>query len=297
MTVQVPLRDPPRGSSTTSVASGVRHQGAGLDACDVRRYKKETLRILAEVILGSGTLAVIGGTVGVITAMCFLTGTEVGLQGYAALIQLGTVGLLGFVSAYFKTAEIVPLVAGIALAATVGWVFTAQLGGDADSEEVDALEAMAIPFLPFLVTTRIFGGLIAIIPLYVVGLLSSYYVTRLTVAQFLGQSEGTFDDYFNQFLPPGDEVWSFGKVPVFVVDLILIIGFHGYNASGGRRRRYRRRPRRVDRHRRESTSSTCSCRWPSGARRPSFGWRADRWASITRRWAWSSSACCSSGAG
>ena len=43
----------------------------------VRRYKKEILRILAEVTLGSGALAVIGGTVGVITAMCFFTGTEV----------------------------------------------------------------------------------------------------------------------------------------------------------------------------------------------------------------------------
>ncbi len=54
------------------------------------RYKKEILRILAETTLGSGALAVIGGTVGVIVAMCFFTGTEVGLQGYAALNQLGT---------------------------------------------------------------------------------------------------------------------------------------------------------------------------------------------------------------
>src|ERR671911_2766346 len=81
----------------------------------VRRYKKEVLRILAEVTLGSGSLAVIGGTVGVITAMCFFTGTEVGLQGYAALNQLGTSAFSGFVSAYFNTREIAPLVAGIAL--------------------------------------------------------------------------------------------------------------------------------------------------------------------------------------
>ena len=142
-----------------------------------RRYKKEILRILAEVTLGSGALAVIGGTVGVITAMCFFTGTEVGLQGYAALNQLGTAAFSGFVSAYFNTREIAPLVAGIALAATVGCGFTAQLGAMRISEEVDALEVMAIPSLPFLVTTRIVGGLIAIIPLYVVGLLSSYFAT------------------------------------------------------------------------------------------------------------------------
>jgi len=61
----------------------------------IRRYKLEILRILAEVTLGSGALAVIGGTVGVITAMCFSTGPEVGLQGHAALNQLGTAAFSG----------------------------------------------------------------------------------------------------------------------------------------------------------------------------------------------------------
>jgi phospholipid/cholesterol/gamma-HCH transport system permease protein len=199
----------------------------------VVRYKKEILRILAEVTLGSGALAVIGGTVGVIVAMCFFTGTEVGLQGYAALNQIGTAAFSGFVSAYFNTREIAPLVAGIALAATVGCGFTAQLGAMRISEEVDALEVMAVPSLPFLVSTRIVGGLIAIIPLYVVGLLSSYFATRLTVTRFFGQSTGTYDYYFPEFLPPQDVLWSFGKVLVFAVTVILIHCYHGYNASGG----------------------------------------------------------------
>ncbi len=197
------------------------------------RYRKEILRILAEVTLGSGALAVIGGTVGVIAALCFFTGTEVGLQGYAALDQLGTANFAGFVSAYFNTREIAPLVAGIALAATVGCGFTAQLGAMRISEEVDALEVMAIPSLPFLVTTRIIGGLVAVVPLYVVGLLSSYFATRLTVVTFFGQSPGTFDHTFDLFLPPGDVLWSFGKVVVFAIVVILIHCYHGYNASGG----------------------------------------------------------------
>ena len=199
----------------------------------IKRYPREIMRLLAEVTLGSGALAVIGGTVGVITAMAFFTGTEVGLQGYAALNQIGTAAFSGFVSAYFNTREISPLIAGIALAATVGCGFTAQLGAMRISEEVDALEVMAIPSMPFLVTTRIVAGLIAIVPLYVVGLLSSYFATRLTVTQFFGQSAGTYDHYFNQFLPPGDVLWSFGKVLVFAVVVILIHCYHGYTASGG----------------------------------------------------------------
>lgn len=199
----------------------------------VRRYKKEIMRLLAEVALGTGALAVIGGTVGVIAAMTFFTGTEVGLQGYAALNQLGTSAFTGFVSAYFNTREIAPLVSAIALAATVGCGFTAQLGAMRISEEVDALEVMAVPSLPFLVTSRIIAGLIAIVPLYVVGLLASYFATRFTVTTVFGQSTGTYDHYFSQFLPPGDVLWSFGKVLVFSIVVILIHCYHGYNASGG----------------------------------------------------------------
>ncbi len=65
----------------------------------ITRYPKEILRLLAEVTLGSGALAVIGGPVGVITAMAFFTGTEVGPQGYAPLNQTGTAGFAGLVSA------------------------------------------------------------------------------------------------------------------------------------------------------------------------------------------------------
>lgn len=199
----------------------------------IRRYPREILRLLAEVTLGSGALAVIGGTVGVILAMTFFTGAQVGLSGYAALNQIGTAAFAGFVSAYFNTREIAPLVAGIALAATVGCGFTAQLGAMRISEEVDALEVMAIPSMPFLVTTRIVAGLVAIIPLYVVGLLSSYFATRLVIRMFYGQSAGTYDHYFNQFLPPGDVLWSFGKVLIFAVVVILIHCYHGFTASGG----------------------------------------------------------------
>jgi phospholipid/cholesterol/gamma-HCH transport system permease protein len=199
----------------------------------IRRYKKEILRLLAEVTLGSGSLAVIGGTVGVIVAMCFFTGTEVGLQGYAALNQLGSSAFTGFISAYFNTREIAPLVAGLALAATVGCGFTAQLGAMRISEEVDALEVMGVPSIPFLVTTRMIAGFVAVIPLYVIGLLSSYAATRLIATGYYGQSKGTYDHYFHLFLPPGDVLWSFGKVMVFAVVIILIHCYYGYTASGG----------------------------------------------------------------
>ncbi|WP_078701362.1 MlaE family ABC transporter permease [Aeromicrobium choanae] len=199
----------------------------------VVRYPREILRLLSEVTFGRGSLAVIGGTVGVIFTMSFFTGVEVGMQGHSALEQLGTSAFAGFFSAYFNTREIAPLVAGIALAATVGCGFTAQLGAMRISEEVDALEVMAIPSLPYLVTTRVIAGMVAIIPLYMVGLMSSYLATRLTITAIYGQSSGTYDHYFDLFLPPEDVLWSFFKVLVFAVLVILIHCYYGYYASGG----------------------------------------------------------------
>ncbi len=199
----------------------------------IRRYKKEVLRLLAEVTFGSGALAVIGGTVGVITFLSFFTGTEVGLQGYAALNQLGTGAFTGFISAYFNTREIAPLVAGLALSATVGCGFTAQLGAMRISEEIDALEVMAVPSLPFLVTTRLIAGFVAVIPLYVIGLLSSYLSTRTIATAYYGQSTGTYDHYFKLFLPPVDILWSFGKVLVFAVVIVMTHCYYGYTAKGG----------------------------------------------------------------
>jgi phospholipid/cholesterol/gamma-HCH transport system permease protein len=199
----------------------------------LRRYMRETMRILAEVSFGSGALAVIGGTIGVMVGMTVFTGTVVGLQGYAALDQIGTAAFSGFASAYINTREVAPLVAGLALSATVGAGFTAQLGAMRISEEIDALEVMGVPSLPFLVTTRIIAGFVAVIPLYIIGLLSSYLASRMIVVYFYGQSAGTYDHYFNLFLPPQDVFWSFGKVLVFAVVIILVHCYYGYRASGG----------------------------------------------------------------
>ena len=199
----------------------------------ILRYKREVVRLLAEVSLGSGALALVGGTIGVIAFLTFFTGTEVGLQGYAALNQLGTANFTAFLSAYFNTREIAPLVAALALSATVGCGFTAQLGAMRISEEVDALEVMGVPSLPFLVTTRMIAGFIAVIALYIIGLMSSYFAARTITTGFYGQSTGTYDQYFHQYLPPIDVIYSFLKVLIFAVIIILIHCYYGYYASGG----------------------------------------------------------------
>ncbi|MCC3327124.1 ABC transporter permease [Nocardia abscessus] len=196
-------------------------------------YRKEVMRLLAEVTFGTGALAVIGGTIGVIVFMSGSVGVVVGLQGFKALDALGSSALTGFLTAYINTREIAPLVAALALSATVGCGFTAQLGAMRISEEIDALEVMAVPGVPFLVTSRVIAGFLAVIPLYIVGLLGTFLASRMISIWFNGQSSGSYDHYFGLFLPPEDVLYSFLKVLVFAFVIIMVHCYYGFHATGG----------------------------------------------------------------
>jgi phospholipid/cholesterol/gamma-HCH transport system permease protein len=199
----------------------------------ITRYSKEIMRLLAEVSFGSGALIVILGTAGVMAALSLFVGSLVGLQGFRALDSLGVEALTGFITAYFNTRDIAPLVAAAALTATLGAGFTAQLGAMRISEEIDALEVMAVPSVPYLVTTRVLAGIIAVIPIYTIGLLASFAASRINVTLINGLPGGTYDHYFNLFLPPSDILYSYLKVVVFASVIILIHCHYGYRAKGG----------------------------------------------------------------
>jgi phospholipid/cholesterol/gamma-HCH transport system permease protein len=199
----------------------------------LRRYGKDVARLVADISFGSGSLLAGGGTVGVIFAMSFVASTQVGLGGYQGLDLIGLSPITGLVAALANTREIAPVVASIALAAKVGTGFTAQLGAMRIGEEVDALESMAVPSLPYLVTTRMIAAFIAVIPLYLIGLFGSYVATGFAVVFLSGQSAGTYDYYFHLLLTPQDVLYSLAKALILAVVVTLVHCFYGYTATGG----------------------------------------------------------------
>jgi phospholipid/cholesterol/gamma-HCH transport system permease protein len=196
-------------------------------------YRKETVRLIAEMTLGSGALLVIGGTVGVAAFLTLASGGVIAVQGYSSLGNIGIEALTGFLSAFLNVRIVAPVIAGIALAATIGAGTTAQLGAQRVSEEIDAFEAMAIHSVAYLVSTRIIAGLIAIIPLYSLSVLAAFFAARFTTVYINGQSRGLYDHYFNTFLNPTDLLWSFLQAIVMAVAVMLVHTYYGYNASGG----------------------------------------------------------------
>lgn len=196
-------------------------------------YRTEVLRQLADISWGSGSLIVGGGTIGVMVLLALSAGTSLGIEGFAGLELVGLAPLTGFVSASVNTRELAPLVAALALAAQVGCRFTAQIGSMRIHEEIDALEVMAVHPLRYLVSTRVIAAMVAILPLYLIGLIGSWIASQVAVTILFGQSPGTYEHYFDTFISGRDVGYSVIKILVFALLVTLIHCWYGYRASGG----------------------------------------------------------------
>jgi phospholipid/cholesterol/gamma-HCH transport system permease protein len=198
-----------------------------------RRYRNVIFNLVSDITIGAGAMIVGGGMVFVIFSMSFFTGTEVGLQGFKGLEQIGAEAFTGLIGSFANTREVTPLIAGVAFAAQVGAGFTAELGAMRISEEIDALEVMSVPSKAYLVATRVVAALLAIIPLYLISLFASFFATKIVSTQFFGLSNGVYDYYFRLYLPPIDVFYSLVKAALFAVVVALIHCYYGYYASGG----------------------------------------------------------------
>jgi len=198
-----------------------------------RGYTKLLFALISDITIGAGAIIVGGGMVFVIFSMSFFTGTEVGLQGYKGLQQIGAEAFTGLVGSFANTREVTPLIAGVAFAAQVGAGFTAELGAMRISDEIDALEVMSVPSFVYLVCTRVLAAFVCIIPLYLFSLYASFFATELVTTKFFGLSPGVYDHYFRLYLPPIDVAYSLAKAGVFAIAVSLIHCYYGYYATGG----------------------------------------------------------------
>jgi phospholipid/cholesterol/gamma-HCH transport system permease protein len=155
------------------------------------------------------------------------------VQGYSSLGDIGIEALTGFLSAFINIRIVAPVIAGIALAATIGAGTTAQLGAMRIAEDIDALEVMAVRSVSYLAATRMIAGIVVIVPLYSLATLASFFSARFTTVYLSGQSRGLYDHYFSTFLIPADLLWSFLQAIVMSIAVMLVHTYYGYNAKGG----------------------------------------------------------------
>lgn len=199
----------------------------------LRSYRKEYTRLLADVAWGNGSLVVGGGTAGVALVLGVVVGVMVGIEGYNFLQLLGLGPAVGIISSLVNTRELAPIACALAFSTQSGCRFTAQLGAMRISEEIDALDSMAIRPIPYMVTTRLMASITAIVPLYVVCLGVSYLSTQIIVSLISGGSMGGYLHYFGLMLSGTEIVYSIIKCVIFVAISSVLQCYYGFYAGGG----------------------------------------------------------------
>lgn len=223
------------GSFLSSVGDKTLFFGRGIRGIPyaMGHFRTEIVRLIAEISMGTGVLAMIGGTLVIVGFLTLATGGTLAVQGYSSLGNIGIEALTGFLAAFINVRISAPVVAGIGLAATFGAGVTAQLGAMRINEEIDALESMGIPAIEYLISTRIVAGMIAIAPLYSIAVILSFVASRFTTVMLFGQSGGLYDHYFNTFLNPTDLLWSVLQALLMAISILLVHTYYGYYATGG----------------------------------------------------------------
>jgi phospholipid/cholesterol/gamma-HCH transport system permease protein len=162
----------------------------------------------------------------------FLGLTMALLTGYQ-LQRFGTERLIpGLVSIAF-TRELGPLITGIMLAARVGAAFTAELGTMTVSEEVEAIEAMGIGPLRFLVAPRMLALFFLMPCLSTISNMAAIFATSLISKAYFSIAFPYFLDLVRDSLLIRDLITGVLKSFLFGLLIAAIACYRGLNVKGG----------------------------------------------------------------
>jgi phospholipid/cholesterol/gamma-HCH transport system permease protein len=174
------------------------------------------------------------GSTAVIMGIAFLAGGSCGLESSSLARAFGASPIAGGFSTWCTLREVVPFVFGYILAAKVGCGMVAELGAMRIDEEVDALEAMGIRSLAWLVATRALACALLLPFVYVLALASAQLAAYLmSVVRFGDVSQGTWELFFFMFQDGWDVLFSLIKGLVIAIFVVVTALYFGYGVRGG----------------------------------------------------------------
>lgn len=171
----------------------------------------------------------------IILLTSFFTGAVFTLQAHRAFAMINVEGLVGGTVGVSLTRELGPTLTGLLVAGRAGSAIAAEIGSMRVSEQIDALEAMAVDPVNYLVKPRLVAATI-VTPLLTavfdaVGMLGSYVVGVYT----LNMAPPTFTVRLRSWVD-WDDVWTgLAKAAVFGAIIAIVACYKGFYTSGGAR--------------------------------------------------------------
>jgi phospholipid/cholesterol/gamma-HCH transport system permease protein len=175
------------------------------------------------------------GSLPIITLVGGFTGAVTSLQAVNAFRLLKAEGYAGSAVGLSLAIELAPVLSGLMLAGRVGAGIATELGTMRITEQMDALESMAVSPIQYLVVPRLIGGTIMApiltMVFFVIGMIGAYFVAVVG----MNVDHGQFVENFKWFVDPTDIAQGLIKSVIFGLCITLIGCYQGYNASGGGR--------------------------------------------------------------
>jgi phospholipid/cholesterol/gamma-HCH transport system permease protein len=183
------------------------------------------MRLLIEQIYNAGALSLV-----IIMTCGLFVGMVMGLQGYDLLQRIGSEDALGVGAALALLKELGPVVTALLFAGRAGTALASELGLMRATDQLAAMEIMAVDPMKRVVLPRFLGGVIAMPLLTAVFIAISLYGVQLIAVQFFGVDQGQFWSQMRGAVEISDIREGLIKGLVFGIACSLIAVFEGYNA-------------------------------------------------------------------
>lgn len=184
------------------------------------RYLRETVRQVFFVGAMSLTIIMICG---------LFVGMVLGLQLYHTLSIFGGTAALGTVVALSLYRELGPVVTALLFAGRAGTSITAEIGLMRATDQLDAMEMMAVDPMAYVVAPRFLAGVIAMPLLACIFNALGIFGAHLVGVNWLGLDSGTFWSNMTSSVDVWTDVMNgVWKSAVFGAVCTLIATFQGY---------------------------------------------------------------------
>lgn len=158
-------------------------------------------------------------------------GMVLGLQGYHTLQRYGSSEALGVLVALSLVRELGPVVAGLLFASRAGSAITAEIGLMKATEQISAMEMMAVDPIARVVAPRFWGGVISMPLLAALFSAMGIYGGYLVGVKLIGVDEGAFWSQMQAAVDVGEDILNgVTKSIVFGIAVSWIAVFEGYDA-------------------------------------------------------------------
>ncbi len=159
-------------------------------------------------------------------------GMVLGLQGYDTLVRYGSSEALGVLVSLSLVRELGPVVAGLLFASRAGSAITAEIGLMKATEQLDAMEMMAVDPVARVVAPRFWAGVISMPLLAALFSAMGIFGGYLVGVRMIGVDEGAFWSQMKAAVDFNEDILNgVIKSLVFGVAITWIAVFEGYDAA------------------------------------------------------------------